>query len=410
MELIGGEYQVQGVKLKEVAEQFGTPTYVYDAEKIKKQYEVISQAFGDVNLKIKFAAKSLTNISILKLLRSYGSDLDCVSIQEVYLGLMAGYQPQEILYTPNGVALEEIEEAVALGVKINLDSLSILAQFGEKFGGSIPIGLRLNPHVMAGGNKKISTGHAGSKFGISVYHLDKILDTVKEYGIDVRGLHIHTGSDILDAEVFLTVANILFDVAKKFENLGFLDLGSGFKVAYKEGDITTDMEEVGSKISAAFKSFCAGYGKDLELWFEPGKFLVSEAGYLLTQANVVKETPATVFVGVNSGLNHLIRPMMYDAYHEMINLSNSGGKERIYTVVGYICETDTFGSDRKMAEVNIGDLIAVKNAGAYCFSMASNYNSRFRPCEVLIHNGEARLIRERETMEDLTRKQVILDF
>jgi len=410
MELVNDRYEIQGVDMQSIAQEFETPVYIYDADKIKRQYETLSSAFAGVNLKVKYAAKSLTNISILKLLKGFGSDLDCVSIQEVEMGLMAGFKPSEILFTPSGVSLSEIDLVVDKGVNINLDNLDILAQFGKKYGGSVPVGLRLNPHVMAGGNEKISTGHINSKFGISVTQLDEILDCVAQFNLVIKGLHIHTGSDILEADVFLKVANILFKAAKSFEALEFLDLGGGFKVAYKEGDITTDINDVGEKLSEAFNNFCDDYGKQLELWFEPGKFLVSEAGYLLAKTNVVKKTPNNVFVGVDTGLNHLIRPMMYDAYHEMVNVSNPKGKKGVYTVVGYICETDTFGSERELNEVSKGDLIAIKNAGAYSFSMSSNYNSRFRPCEVMIHNGEAKLIRERENMDDLLRKQVIIDI
>lgn len=410
MELVNDQYQIQGLNMQSVAEEYGTPVYVYDAEKIKSQYDLLSEAFSDVNLKIKYAAKSLTNISILKLLKSFGSELDCVSIQEVEMGLMAGFEPKEILFTPSGVALEEIDLAIKMGVNINLDSLSILNRFGEKYGDRFPVGLRLNPHVMAGGNEKISTGHENSKFGISIKQLNEIIECVQRHGVVVHGLHIHTGSDILEADVFLKVANILFEAAKNFGSLKFLDLGSGFKVAYKEGDVVTDIQNVGNILSKAFNHFCDEYGIRLELWFEPGKFLVSESGYLLAKTNVVKRTSTNVFVGINTGLNHLIRPMMYDAYHQMINLSNPTGQKGTYSIVGYICETDTFGSQRTLNKVREGDLIAIKNAGAYCFSMASNYNSRFRPCEVLIHKGEAKLIREREKMDDLLRNQIEIDI
>ena len=410
MELVNDQYQIQGVSMQSIATEFGTPVYVYDAEKIKSQYGILSTAFSNVNLKIKYAAKSLTNISILKLLRSFGSELDCVSIQEVEMGLMAGFKPQEILFTPSGVALDEIDLAVEKGININLDSLSILNQFGKKYGATYPVGLRLNPHVMAGGNEKISTGHENSKFGISIKQLDEIIDCSNQHGVLIHGLHIHTGSDILDADLFLKVANILFLAARKFSSLKFLDLGSGFKVAYKEGDVVTDIQNVGKRLSEAFNGFCDEYGKQLELWFEPGKFLVSESGYLLAEANVVKQTPTNVFVGINTGLNHLIRPMMYEAYHDMVNISKPNGQKNKYTVVGYICETDTFGSQRVLNEVLEGDLITIKNAGAYCFSMASNYNSRLRPCEVLVHNGEAKLIREREKMEDLLRNQIEIEI
>jgi diaminopimelate decarboxylase len=222
---------------------------------------------------------------------------------------------------------------------------------------------------------------------------------------------MHTGSDILDAEVFLRGADILFDLAQDLPDLEFVDFGSGFKVAYKEGDVTTDIADLGKKLTVRFKEFCKDYGRDLEIWFEPGKFLVSEAGHFFVKTNVIKTTPATVFVGVDSGLNHLVRPMMYDSYHSIVNVSNpKSDTTRVYTVVGYICETDTFGWDRKLNEVREGDIIAIKNAGAYGFSMASNYNSRFRPAEVLVHNGKAHLIRKRETMDDILKNQVMLDF
>ncbi|KYG83455.1 diaminopimelate decarboxylase [Roseivirga echinicomitans] len=410
MDLVNDRYTIQGVDLVELTETYGSPLYVYDAEKIEAQFKQLTSAFSGVKMRVKYATKALTNISILKLLRSIGSELDCVSIQEVQMGLKAGFEPEQILYTPNCVSISEIKEAVELGVMINLDNISILEQFGNEFHNTVPVCIRLNPHIMAGGNKKISTGHADSKFGISIYQLQHIIRVVNTYGLNVTGLHMHTGSDILDAEVFLRAAAILFDAAKSFKDLEFIDFGSGFKVGYKEADIVTDIEELGEKLSEAFKEFCKEYGRELEMWFEPGKFLVSESGVFLTKTNVVKTTPATAFVGVDSGMNHLVRPMMYDSYHEIINLSNPNGTKRIYTVVGYICETDTFGLDRKMNEVKEGDVIAFKNAGAYAFSMASNYNSRLKPPEVLIHKGEAKLIRQREVFEDLTRNQIEVDI
>lgn len=410
MELVNGRYSIQGVDLEGLTQEFGTPIYVYDADKIKSQFERLKNAFVGVDMKVKYACKSLTNLSILKLLKSYGSELDCVSIQEVKLGLEAGFSPEQILYTPNCVSFEEIKQAVEVGVMINLDNISILEQFGNEYHHSVPVCIRLNPHIMAGGNKKISTGHADSKFGISIHQIAHILKVVSTYNINVVGLHMHTGSDILDAEVFLRGAEILFDAAKNFSDLQFIDFGSGFKVAYKDADITTDIEDVGAKLSEAFIEFCERYGRKLEMWFEPGKFLVSESGVFLTKTNVVKTTPATVFAGVDSGLNHLIRPMMYDAYHEIVNISNTSGTKRVYTVVGYICETDTFGLDRKMNEVKEGDILAFKNAGAYGFSMSSNYNSRLRPAEVLIYKGQAHLIRRKEEFEDLIRNQVVVEI
>ncbi len=410
MEIVNNRYTIQGLDLLDVVNEFGGPLYVYDAAKIGQQIENMKAAFPDMKLKIKFACKSLTNISILKLIRAQGAELDTVSIQEVQLGLKAGFEPEEILFTPNCVSIDEIKEAVKLGVMINIDNISILEQFGNEYHDTVPICIRLNPHIMAGGNSKISTGHIDSKFGISIFqlrHLDRVIQRNK---LNVIGLHMHSGSDILDAEVFLRGAEVLFEAAMDFPNLKFIDFGSGFKVAYREGDVTTDLQELGVKLSKAFKDFCNNYGRDLEIWFEPGKYIVSEAGYFLVKTNVIKTTPASVFVGVESGLNHMIRPMMYDSYHDMVNISNINGTQRIYTIVGYICETDTFGVDRKLSEVHEGDIIAIKNAGAYGFMMASNYNSRLRPAEVLIIDGEAKLIRKRETLEDLYKNQVEIEI
>ena len=263
---------------------------------------------------------------------------------------------------------------------------------------------------MAGGNQKISTGHIDSKFGISFYQMPHVHRVIAANNMKVEGLHMHTGSDILDVDVFIKGTKILLDVAKDFKELKYIDFGSGFKVPYKPDDIYTDIEVLGNELTKLFKEFCKNYGKDLTLIFEPGKFLVSEAGYFLARVNVIKQTTSTVFAGIDTGLNHLIRPMFYDAYHQIINVSNPQGKNRIYTVVGYICETDTFGWNRKINEISEGDYLAFMNAGAYCFAMASNYNSRYRPAEVLIHEGKDYLIRKRETMDDLLKNQVLIDI
>jgi len=396
--------------LIKIAAEFGSPVYVYDAEKIKSQYHRLTNAFSKVKkLRINYAVKALSNISILKLFKGLGSGLDTVSIQEVQLGLKAGFDPSRIIYTPNGVSLEEIEEVTKLGVQINIDNLSILEQFGTRHP-KVPVCIRINPHVMAGGNTNISVGHIDSKFGISIHQIPHLLRIVKNTGMNINGIHMHTGSDILDIEVFLYASEILFDTAKHFKDLEFLDFGSGFKVPYKEGDIETDIEELGEKLTKKFKSFCKEYGRELTLAFEPGKFLVSEAGKFVVRVNVIKQTTSTVFAGVDSGFNHLIRPMLYGSQHVIKNISNPEAKERFYSVVGYICETDTFATNRRIAEIKEGDLLCFSNAGAYCFTMASNYNSRYRPAEVLWYNGEAHLIRKREVFEDLVRNLVEIDM
>lgn len=410
MEFQQGAFRIQGVDLQALVKEFGSPLYVYDAEKILFQLKSLKTAFSNSEVKIKYAAKALTNISILKLLRRFGSDVDVVSIQEAQLALKAGFEPSQVMYTPSGVDFSEIVEGVNLGLTINLDNIPALRKFGEKYKDSYPCSIRLNPHIMAGGNYKISTGHSNSKFGISVYQLPEIQEAVSAYNIKVNGLHVHTGSEITESEVWLKMADIMFSVARDFPHLRFIDFGSGFKVAYKEGDNVTNIYDLGLKLTKAFNEFCQSYGRKLEMHFEPGKFIVSEAGMLLVRTNVVKPTPTVNFVGVDSGLNHLIRPMMYDAYHEIVNLSNPKGEQKLYTVVGYICETDTFAADRKLNEVREGDILAIKNAGAYGFSMASNYNSRYRPAEVLLIQGQAKLIRKRETLEDLLRLQPEVDL
>ncbi len=397
-------------QLLKITEDFGSPVYIYDAQKIASQYKRLTNAFKDVKkLKINYAVKALSNISILKFFNTLGSGIDTVSIQEVQLGLAAGFLPEQIIFTPNGVSLNEIEEATKLGIQINIDNLSILEQFGTKHP-NVPVCIRINPHVMAGGNSKISVGHIDSKFGISIHQIPHLLRIIENTKMTINGIHMHTGSDILDIEVFLYASEILFETAKQFKNLEFIDFGSGFKVPYKTGDIETNIEELGKKLSEKFNAFCKEYGKDLTLAFEPGKFLVSESGYFLTKVNAVKQTTSTVFAQVDSGFNHLIRPMFYGSHHDILNISNPDGRERFYTVVGYICETDTFGSNRRINEINEGDILCFKNAGAYCFSMSSNYNSRYRPAEVLWYNEKAYLIRQRETFEDILKNQIEVDF
>ena len=410
MELIDGRYEISGQDVLNLCDEYGTPLYVYDTSKMEAQYKRLTKAFSGAKHKINYACKALSNINVLRFFHQLGSGLDTVSIQEVHLGLRAGFSPDDIIFTPNGVSIEEIKKAVELGVRINIDNLSILEQFGSIYGASYPVCIRLNPHIMAGGNLKISVGHIDSKFGISIHqvrHLERIIESLN---IKVEGLHMHTGSDILDVDTFLQGAKLLMEVARDFPDLKYVDFGSGFKVAYKENDIETDVEELGSKMTSMFRDFSDEYGRELEIEFEPGKFLVSEAGYFLCKVNVVKQTTATVFAQVDTGMNHLIRPMFYNAYHQIENVSHPTGRKRVYTIVGYICETDTFASDRQMSEIKEGDILAFKNAGAYCFQMANNYNSRFKPAEVLIHKGEAHMITRRQNLDDILAAQIELSL
>lgn len=399
--------QLTGEDLLRAAHQFGTPLYVYHAEKIREQFEKLTRGFSILDTRIFYASKALTNINVLRYIREIGCNVDCSSINEVKLALYAGFPPENILYTSNGIAFGEIEEAVSAGVHVNIDSLSNLEKFGKKYGHHYPVGIRIRPNIMAGGNLKISTGHDTSKFGIPVQQLGEIEKLVQETNLHIRTLHIHTGSDIKDPDVFVQGMEVLFELIPHFPELEVIDLGGGFKVPYQPGETPTDIDLLAQKIKAAFDSHPVAGGKQFQIWFEPGKFIVSECGYLLAEVTVLKDTGTIEFAAVNSGLNHLIRPMMYDAYHQVGNLSNPNGALKKYTVTGNICETDTFAADREIPEIREGDILVFCNAGAYGFEMSSNYNSRYKPAEVLFRNGRAGLIRKRDEFEDLLRNQVL---
>ena len=394
-------------QLIEAASKYGTPLYVYHAEKIGAQYQKLKNAFADTDVRFFYAAKALTNINILRYIRSTGCNIDCSSINEVKLALLAGFEPSQILYTSNNILFEEIAEAKEIGVHINIDSLSNLKKFGKAYGGTYPVGIRLRPNIMAGGNLKISTGHAGSKFGVPLEDIEELLQVQQETGLHIRTLHIHTGSEIKDAEVFARGVEVLLDVVGLFPHVEVIDLGGGFKVPYIPGEEGTDIDLLGTKLKQEFDEFEIKSGRHLQVWFEPGKFVVSEAGTFIVTVSVLKKAGDTWFAGVNSGLNHLIRPMFYGAYHHIENITNPSGPLKIYNVVGNICETDNFAEDRAITEIREGDLLAFQNAGAYCFEMSSYYNSRYRPSEIMVVNGELKLIRKRDRFEDLLQNQVL---
>ncbi len=391
---------ISNEQMLRICEEHGDPIYIYDGDQIRENYNLFTSSFDVKKLNVHYACKALSNQAVLKLFKQLGAGLDCVSMEEVQRGLRAGFEPQEILFTPNNISESEYEEAIATGVKINVDSLHMLEYMGVNHP-NLPVYIRVNPHLMAGGNQNISVGHIDSKFGISIHQVPNVERIVKTYGVNVQGVHVHTGSDILDADIFVRAAELVFSVVEKFDTVTHIDFGSGFKVAYKEGDLHTDLPSFGKTFSESFNAFCEKQGKEYTLEFEPGKFMVSNAGYFVAGVNLIKQTTSCTFIGLNTGFNHFIRPMFYNAHHEIVNLSNPDGRPKVYSVVGYVCETDTFALDRILPEVRRGDMVAFKNAGAYCATMSSNYNSRVRPPEVLVENGEARLIRRRETIEDV---------
>ena len=411
MKRVGNQFQIQGLNVTDICKEFGTPLYVYDADKMEEQVRKFKTAFSGVKHQVKFACKSLTNLSVMKIMRVLGTGLDTVSLQEIRMGLSVGYKPEQIVFTPNCVDFSEIEEAVELGVMINIENIPNLIKFGKKYGGNKPVFVRMNPFIMAEMNsEKVDWWHKQSKFGISVKQLEEAHDIISEYDMNVCGIHIHSSSVIMNPEIFMKGAEAVFELAKQFKDLKFVDFGGGIKVKYKPEDEVIDVNALGEGLKKLVDKFEKETNKEIELWFEPGRYLVSECGHLLVEANVIKNNGTRDFVGVNSGFNHLIRPMMYDSYHEIINVTNPDGKPNTYTVVGNICEIDNFAVDRALPEVREYDILSIENAGAYGYSMASNYNSRFRPAEVIIYNGQALLSRKRDTYEDLVKNQIVLDI
>jgi diaminopimelate decarboxylase len=394
--------------LKAAAVEYGTPLYVYHAEKIVGQYQNLVAHFSKDSTRFFYACKALTNVHILNVVKNAGCNVDCSSINEAKMALHVGFLPSNILYTSNSVAFEEIQEAVSLGLNVNIDSLSNLEKFGASYGNSYPVGVRIRPDIMAGGNLKISTGHNKSKFGIPVTQLEALKEIQVKYNLNISTLHIHTGSEIKDVHVFMQSAEVFESLINHFPTVQVLDFGGGFKVPYKPNEHGTDIAALGAAVNAFMEKMMTKLGRPLTAWFEPGKYIVSEAGFLITQVNVLKQSGDLVFAGVNSGLNHLIRPMFYDSYHHIVNISNPDGPLKNYAVVGNICETDTFAWDRPIANISEGDFLVFYNAGAYGYEMASNYNSRYKPAQVLIENGVSKLISRRDRFEDLLHFQVPL--
>ncbi len=427
-------YNVQRLDLHDVCATFGTPLYIYDADVIKKQFSSFSNAFMEIDHKVMFAVKSCTNLSIMKYMHTLGAGIDTVSIPEIKMGLKLGFKPEEIVFTPNVVEFSEIREAVELGVHINVENLQTLEDFGKIFKGSYPVCIRLNPNILSEiesgkadlnqldfssinkehyqevSEEKIAAWHNQSKFGISLFQFDNILTLVKKYNLKINGIHLHSSHVILSEAVFEKGVKTVFEIAKRFDHIEYVNFGGGIMVRHHPDDKVIELDTIGEILKKEYDKFCVSLGRKVQIWFEPGRYLMSESGWLLTKAVVLKTNGFINFVGTNTGFNHLLRPMMYDAYHEIINISNPDGEFEKYNIVGNLCEIDNIGTNRRLNKVRKDDIILIKNAGAYGFSMSSNYNSRPKPAEVLIIDGQARLIRKRENFDDLIRNQIEPDF
>jgi len=386
-----------------LANEYGTPLYVYDGDLILQRYKELYEFIQYPKLKILYAMKANYNFNILKMLNENGAYLDTVSPGDILLALKAGFSPEKLLFTANNLTDEEVNTVHSLGVLFNIDSLSRLEKYGMQFSGS-DICLRFNPDVVAGENEKVQTGGDLTKFGILLKDLNKVLEIVRKYNLKVTGLHEHTGSGISDTNKFLESANNLLEIATKdnFPDLEFIDFGGGFKVPYKKDEKRIDYVAFGKELSSRFGEFCKEYGRNLELHFEPGKYVVAESGYLLVKVNTLKNNHGRLIAGTNSGFPQLIRPVFYDAYHEILNLTNPNGKLYFYDVCGNICESgDNFATERELPEIREYDVLAIKNAGAYCYSMGGIYNLRPMPSEILVINGVAKLVRKALTNEEL---------
>ena len=427
-------YNVQGLDLHDVCAQFGTPLYVYDAGVIKQQFKNFTKAFSGIDHEIMFAVKSWTNMRIMKYMLTLGAGIDTVSIPEIKMGLKLGFKPEKIVFTPNVVEFCEIRDAVGFGVAINIENLQNLEAFGRKFQNTYPVCIRLNPNMIseietrttdlsslnfASVNKEhyddvskeqVEAWHNQSKFGISLTQFDKVLKLVEKYNIKINGVHVHSSHVILNEEVFKKGVKTVFKIAKLFNHLEYVDFGGGIMVKHHPDDKVVELDKIGKILKKEYDKFCVSIGKKIKIWFEPGRYLLSESGILLAKAVVLKTNGFINFVGTNTGFNHLLRPMMYDAYHQIINITNPDGELEKYNIVGNLCEIDNIGVHRTLNKVRQDDIIMIKNAGAYGFSMSSNYNTRPKPAEVLIINGKPRLIRKRENFDDLIRNQIELDF
>jgi diaminopimelate decarboxylase len=390
-------------QLLAIARSHGLPLFVYDASTITRQIDKLRNAFLLPDLEIHYASKALNTIGVLQHIYREGCGIDTVSPGEIQIALRAGIPPEKITFTPSGVLTADYAFALSRHIHVHVDQFSTLEWLDAHFPGT-SVTLRFNPGVQAGGHHKLQVGKAGSKFGFQHDQTQALRKWTEQHSLRVTGVHMHLGSDIGDSASFQQAFDFLLHTAALWsDTLQHVNLGGGFKVPYHPGDHEININAFGAAVVDQFESFQELLKKPITLILEPGKYLVSEAGHLLIEVSQVRESGKTDMIYVHSGFNHFIRPMNYDAYHEIVNLTNPTGELNRYDIVGYLCETDTFALERTLPEVRPGDILCLANAGAYGYSMASNYNSRPRPAEVLFENGQGKLIRRAETLEDLLR-------
>ncbi|MBU7011940.1 MAG: diaminopimelate decarboxylase [Theionarchaea archaeon] len=391
--------------LTQIAEKYGTPVYVYDKSVIVNQYRRLDASVEFSPKKIYYASKANSNIAILNVFRDLGCSIDVVSPGELFLALKAGFNPSQILFTGNNLAVSEMEYAVEHNVLMTVDSLSQMETYGKINPGS-SVCVRINPNLGAGHHRHVITGGLQSKFGIYYTEINRIRREAEKHNLKIIGIHMHIGSGILEYRLLLKGISSLLDVAAHFAEVEFIDIGGGLGIPYRSEESPLNLEEFGRELTSLVRKWVR-MNKEITLVLEPGRFLVAESGVLLTRVTAVKHNPKYTFVGVDTGFNHFMRPAVYDAYHEIQLINNDSRKREIVTVCGNICESgDIFAKKRDLPHLGEGDLLAIENVGAYGFSMASQYNARALPAEVLVDNGNIILIRKRGTFKDFLLNQV----
>jgi diaminopimelate decarboxylase len=388
-----------------LVQQYNTPLYIYDASIIRQRCSELKSAFaGYEKVEWFYAVKANYNPHIVRLIIQQGFGIDAVSLEEVQLALACGVLPEYIMYTESAMTDTEMEQCHAFGVLINIGSISRLERYAKKFP-STRVCIRINPNVGSGSHATNITGGPDSKFGIAPSDLFAVQQIAQEYSIKIIGVHCHIGSGWLTIEEPLLALDVMINFAKQFADLEFVDVGGGFGIPYHPNQHVLDLKTLGEKTSEKFRAFCVEYGRELVLRFEPGRFPIAEAGTLIAEVAETKTLGnGREYVGLNTSMSHLMRPALYDSYHEIVNVSRSGG-ETLTDIGGNVCEcADFFAKERHFPKSEVGDIVAIKNAGAYGFAMSSEYQFRPRPIEVLVDGENVKVIRKRDTLESLLKR------
>lgn len=392
--------------LLRAAEALGTPTYVYSQRVIQRKIEELHRSLDGIPHRLLYAMKANSNPAVLRIMCEAGLGIDAVSPGELHLARRVGFDPGDILFSANNMTDLEMRDASNEGVLLNIGELSRLDKYGELAPGT-KVCIRLNPHIGAGHHEHVITAGEHSKFGIPVEQIGAIQHTASRHGLEIVGLHQHIGSGIMSADTLWQAMRVLLDAAETFSSLRFLNFGGGLGVAYRPGEPPLDLENFAGRVVDPLRSFASRQpSRSLSFWFEPGRYLVAEAGVLLVRVNTMKRNRGRVFAGTDSGMGHLVRPAIYGAYHALYNLSNPSGTLETYDVTGNICEAgDLFARDRDIQKIREGDVLAVLDAGAYGMAMASEYNLRPLPAEVLLaSDGELRHVRRRQSYAEIVER------